>query len=1036
MTGFYKDYADSSDTHQNSAEASADAAESAKLIAQSAASTATTKAIEATNAAGQAAASLAAQEDLEVTSASFDTADGTLTLTKANSGTVTTDLDGRYAELTGADFTGDVDIEGNLQLRDGDRIVIGDTIQDLYLTYRSDLGLGLISEGTELRLRAPTLKLQSTNDVFLLGEDDVNGIPKVSLNYNNIEKLVTTVNGVTVSGDLLTTGNSVVNGNSTVKGSVIFETGNFNSYPSIHHRIVEYPDYTSVNGLHIDGEDQLQLKSDFIMNLTCNGNNLRLFGSGGHKFLEGKLDSDSKKTTILYHGINHNSLQTVSDGILVDSKVEAELFKGDLEGAVHFKGAVASGATLTKGDVVYVSGHSGQKTEVDLADASDSSKMPAFGIVAADPFGGNVDVVTFGTLKTIDTSSYTDGDELFVDTTAGGLTATAPSGEGNLVQKIAKVVRADNSGNIKVMGAGRTNATPNLNDGNIFIGDSNNLATTASFATEVANATTGKANLSGATFTGNVGIGFLGSPQTLGVYGATSLYDELNVTGDITATSDVSISGTLNTDSIESTIDSVDYPVYSTSLDGSNAIATLGGTDTGNKVHTLEMRPAAGGVRMHWHQSGLYGSSPPPSGQTLRFHTTDRGIHVGDDLVGTYTAGDNQSNADLDFGMLVGRSSTNIGSNNFGFGYNHSFNHHNIASCLAAGSSITFHNKTLNSVGMGADVQVGEYNSPSTDPNRQAIFAGGNVVSAEGEYSFTWAKGDWGAGENSQVRYTATNRGTGCVLFGYQTKILSTCNYSLNGGSRGLSGEYKHQRLDDCDYTISWGFQNETDRSNSTAVFGQENDVADSSTTIVAGLDNTVKDSKYASVTGFSNASYCYGGVIGGQSNTVGYDVDDDTTGKYSACFGFNNLVEGDGNLVSGYENNTLGVGGACIGRGLKTPLFQQSDNTYAWDDYSITVGAYNSEATKYYTNTANTAWVEDHRFVVGTGTASNSKGNGFIVAVPTGSPLAPDFCGIIMPALASSTDYASASAAKAGGVPVGGLYRIGSDVKILLSTD
>jgi uncharacterized protein YjbI with pentapeptide repeats len=187
---------------------------------------------------------------------------------------------------------------------------------------------------------------------------------------------------------------------------------------------------------------------------------------------------------------------TITNGELtVNGSAEADLFKGDIEGAVHFKGAVASGATLAKGDVVYVSGHSGQKTEVDLADASDSSKMPAFGIVAADPNGVNVDVVTFGTLKSINTSSYTDGDELYVSTTAGQLTATAPSGESNLVQKIAKVVRAHNSGNIKVMGAGRTNATPNLNNGNIFIGDSNNLATTASFATQVASAETSHADV-------------------------------------------------------------------------------------------------------------------------------------------------------------------------------------------------------------------------------------------------------------------------------------------------------------------------------------------------------------------------------------------------------------------------------------------------------------------------------------------------------------------------------------------------------------
>ena len=187
---------------------------------------------------------------------------------------------------------------------------------------------------------------------------------------------------------------------------------------------------------------------------------------------------------------------TITNGELtVNGSAEADLFKGDIEGAVHFKGAVASGATLTKGDVVYVSGYSGGKTVVGLADASDSSKMPAFGIVAADPVGVNVDVVTFGTLKSIDTSTYTDGDELYVSTTAGLLTATAPSGEGNLVQKIAKVVKAHNSGNIKVMGAGRTNATPNLNDGNIFIGDSNNLATTASFATQVASAETSHADV-------------------------------------------------------------------------------------------------------------------------------------------------------------------------------------------------------------------------------------------------------------------------------------------------------------------------------------------------------------------------------------------------------------------------------------------------------------------------------------------------------------------------------------------------------------
>ena len=383
-------------SESNAATSESNAATSETNAATSETNAATSESNASTSEANALASATAAQNS-EVTSASFDTTDGTLTLTKANSDTLTTDLDGRYAELTGATFTGDV----------------------------------------------------------------------------------------------------------TFNEKIEFQKGSFSSYPTIEHWQTRIGS-SSINGLFIDGEDRLSIQSSVYLDLKSYGNLLRLYGSSGHKFLECKLDSDDLRTTILYHGNSNEKLRTVSDGILVDSKVEAELFKGDLEGAVHFKGAVASGATLTKGDVVYVSGHSGQKTEVDLADASDSNKMPAFGIVAADPNGVNVDVVTFGTLKSIDTSTYTDGDELYVDTTAGGLTATAPSGEGNLVQKIAKVVRAHNSGNIKVMGAGRTNATPNLNDGNIFIGDSNNLATTASFATEVTNATTGKADLSGADFTGNV----------------------------------------------------------------------------------------------------------------------------------------------------------------------------------------------------------------------------------------------------------------------------------------------------------------------------------------------------------------------------------------------------------------------------------------------------------------------------------------------------------------------------------------------------
>ena len=160
-------------------------------------------------------------------------------------------------------------------------------------------------------------------------------------------------------------------------------------------------------------------------------------------------------------------------------------FIGDLRGAILFK--AKAGEALSKGNVVYISGISGNTTVVSKADADDAAKMPAFGIMAEDASNNSsATVYTFGTLSDIDTSSFSEGDELFVSTTAGALTNTAPTGESSAIQKMAQVTRSDASaGSIKIMGAGRSNATPNLDDGDIFIGNGSNQAVTSALSTEV-----------------------------------------------------------------------------------------------------------------------------------------------------------------------------------------------------------------------------------------------------------------------------------------------------------------------------------------------------------------------------------------------------------------------------------------------------------------------------------------------------------------------------------------------------------------------
>ena len=150
----------------------------------------------------------------------------------------------------------------------------------------------------------------------------------------------------------------------------------------------------------------------------------------------------------------------------------------DLNGAIRFKAQNDEGAQITKGQAVYIKGLAGNGTTptVGLADADDAAKMPAFGIAQNTANNGaEIQIIQVGNLTDIDTSGYNVGDTLYIDTTAGGLVATPPATESAKLQNIGRVIRKDNaSGVIMVGGAGRSAATPNLNDGRIFLGDSNN----------------------------------------------------------------------------------------------------------------------------------------------------------------------------------------------------------------------------------------------------------------------------------------------------------------------------------------------------------------------------------------------------------------------------------------------------------------------------------------------------------------------------------------------------------------------------------
>jgi major membrane immunogen (membrane-anchored lipoprotein) len=103
-----------------------------------------------------------------------------------------------------------------------------------------------------------------------------------------------------------------------------------------------------------------------------------------------------------------------------------------------------TGATLTKGSVVYISGANGNKILVSKAQASSESlSSRTFGLLQSNILNNGVgNCVVIGDVSGLDTSSFTEGAQLYLSpTTAGAYTTTKPSAPDHLVY-IGKITRS------------------------------------------------------------------------------------------------------------------------------------------------------------------------------------------------------------------------------------------------------------------------------------------------------------------------------------------------------------------------------------------------------------------------------------------------------------------------------------------------------------------------------------------------------------------------------------------------------------------
>jgi hypothetical protein len=166
------------------------------------------------------------------------------------------------------------------------------------------------------------------------------------------------------------------------------------------------------------------------------------------------LGTISSDTTSLSNRINDRVKYTDTAAMLspyLRSSVAAATYQpiGNYDTATVVKAYVtnAEAVTITKGQVVYIFGASGDRASVKLAkNTSDTFSSKTLGIVRADIAAGQAGwITTQGQVSGINLSAYSPGDILWLDSVPGGFTATKP--QAPLHSVFVGVVERANAGN-------------------------------------------------------------------------------------------------------------------------------------------------------------------------------------------------------------------------------------------------------------------------------------------------------------------------------------------------------------------------------------------------------------------------------------------------------------------------------------------------------------------------------------------------------------------------------------------------------------
>jgi len=203
-------------------------------------------------------------------------------------------------------------------------------------------------------------------------------------------------------------------------------------------------------------------------------------------------------------------------------------------------------SAVSKGTALYISGpaHGSGRPTVDIADATNNTKMPVVGLALGNYSAGEGKMIVTGVLDNVDTSNTnipggTLGNVIYVDNSGvdNNLTGTKPTGT-DLIQNVGIITKSGANGSIQVSCIGRTNDLPNLPENNIWLGDSNGVPSMVSNSLDNLSDVSFTATANGSLYVGQISTSITGTPVgnvTLGggvAKNATTAFDNTLIGSD------------------------------------------------------------------------------------------------------------------------------------------------------------------------------------------------------------------------------------------------------------------------------------------------------------------------------------------------------------------------------------------------------------------------------------------------------------------------------------------------------------------------